>query len=213
MRTITRNPNPPECLDHQPAGQGWRAFMQTQCHRMVDESLRVEQHHLCCYCETAITAEDSHIEHMVPRSTNPGHDYDYQNLAASCDGGPVEHCGRFKDDRHQNPGFAYSTALFCTPHDPATFSLFHYLINGEVIASPDLNALQQQKANYMMGYLGLGCPRLTGRRRAHARMLIDTLGLNPDPSIRAWAVDYYLQPDQGGRLQPFNSLSRTILGP
>jgi uncharacterized protein (TIGR02646 family) len=100
MRTIARNPNPPECLAEQPPGRDWYAFMQTECHRLVGESLRSEQHHLCCYCESAIAAEDSHIEHMAPRRTNPGHDYDYANLAASCDGGTVEHCGRFKDDRH-----------------------------------------------------------------------------------------------------------------
>lgn len=213
MRTITRNPNPPECLDHQPTGQSWRAFMQTECHRLVGESLRTEQHHLCCYCETAITAEDSHIEHMVPRRANPGHDYDYQNLAVSCDGGTVEHCGRFKDDRHQNPSFAYDRILFCIPHDAATCRLFRYLTNGDVVSSPDAGVPEQRKSAYMIGYLGLGCPRLTGRRRAHARRLMDTLGPNPDPAVRAWAVAYYLQPDQDGRLQPLNSLSKTILEP
>jgi hypothetical protein len=64
----------------------------------------------------------------------------------------------------------------------------------------------------MIGYLGLGCPRLTGRRRAHARQLMNTLGPDPDPAVVQWAIDYYLQPDRDGKLQSFNSLSRTILG-
>ena len=212
MRTIARNPNPPACLAQQPANQDWGTFMQTECHRLVGESLREEQHHVCCYCESAITPADSHIEHMVPRSANLGQDYDYQNLVASCDGGTVEHCGRFKDDRHQNPGFTYDPALFCIPHDPATCRLFRYLTTGAVVATPDIGAADQRKAGYMIGYLGLGCPRLTGRRRAHARQLMNTLGSNPDPAVMAWAVAYYLQPDPDGRLQSFQSLSRTILG-
>jgi uncharacterized protein (TIGR02646 family) len=211
MRTITRNPDPPECLAQQPLGQTWDEFMQTECHRLVDESLRSEQHHVCCYCEAAITADGSHIEHMVPRSVNPGHDYDYTNLAASCNSGGVEHCGRFKDDRRQNPGYRYDAALFCIPHDPDTCLLFRYLTNGDVVASPGQGEEDRQRAAYMIGYLGLSCPRLTGRRRTHARQLMNTLGPNPDPTVLEWAVEYYLQADHNGKLQSFNSLSRTIL--
>lgn len=211
MRTITRNPNPPTCLADQPDGRDWHAFMQTECHRLLGNSLRDEQYHVCCYCESTITSEDSHIEHMVPRRANAGHDYDYGNLAASCDGGTVEHCGRFKDDSHQNPDFSYDAAQFCIPHDPSTRRLFCYLPGGDVVASPGLVATDQQKADYMIGYLGLDCARLTGRRRSHARQLIQTLGSTPDPAVVQWAVDYYLQPNQNRELQSFNSLSRTIL--
>lgn len=211
MRTIARNPKPPECLAAQPPGQDWSAFMQTACHRLVGDSLRIEQHHLCCYCESAITVQESHIEHMVPRSADPSQDYDYANLAASCDGGEVEHCGRFKDDRHQNPGYTYNRTLFCIPHDPSTYRLFSYLPNGDIIAAHALGTTEGQRANDMIQYLGLACARLSGRRRSHARCLISTLGPNPDAALVQWAAQYYLQPDQDGRLRSFNSLSRTIL--
>jgi len=211
MRTITRNPNPPACLAQQPAAQEWRAFMGTPCHQQVGDSLREEQHHVCCYCEVEIQPTDCHIEHMVPRSARPGHDYDYVNLAASCDGGAVEHCGRFKDDRHQNPGHRYDPALFCTPHDPGTVRLFQYLPNGSVTPATGLDPQDASKADYMIGYLGLKCARLTGRRRAHALQLIDTLGPNPDPALVQWAIDYYLNPDPQNRLRQFVSLSRRIL--
>lgn len=211
MRTITRDPNPPACLVQQPRGQDWQDFMGTSCHQQVGDSLRAEQHHVCCYCEIEITADDSHIEHMVPRSVLPGHDYDYANLAASCNGGAVEHCGRFKDDRHQNPGRRYDPALFCKPHDPGTVSLFQYLPNGSVMTAKGLNAQDAKKADYMIGCLGLKCARLTGRRRTHARQLIDTLGANPDPALIAWLIHYYLKPDPQNRLREFTSLSRKIL--
>ncbi len=211
MRTITRNPNPPACLAQQPPGQDWCTFMGTPCHQQVGESLRTEQYHVCCYCEVEIAAEEGHIEHMVPRSARPGQDYDYNNLAASCDGGAVEHCGRFKDDRHKNPGHRYDPNRFCLPHDPSTASLFQYLPNGSVGTATGLNAQAAQRATYMIGYLGLQCARLVSRRRAHARQLIDTLGATPDPCIVTWAVNYYLNPDANGRLRQFTSLSKKIL--
>ena len=169
MRTITRNPNPPACLTQQPRWQDWHAFMGTPCHQVVGESLLSEQHHVCCYCEVEIAADDSHIEHMVPRSVRQGHDYDYTNLAASCDGGAVEHCGRFKDDRHQNPDYRYDPNLFCPPQDPDTTRLFQYLPSGSVTPALGVGPQEAQKAQYMIGYLGLQCARLTGRRRTHAR--------------------------------------------
>ncbi len=189
--------------------------MRTHCHQQVGNSLREEQHHVCCYCEVEITADDSHIEHMAPR--NPGHGlphrpaYDYANLTASCNGGAVEHCGRFKDDRYRNPGHRYDPALFCLPHDTGTARLFQYLLNGTVLPSAGLNAQNAGKADYMIGYLGLNCARLTGRRCAHARQLIDTLGSNPDPDLIEWANAYYLNPDPQNSLRQFTSLSRKIL--
>ncbi len=211
MRTITRNPNPPACLTRQPQGQDWRDFMGTPCHQQVNQSLREEQHHLCCYCEVEIKSDDSHIDHMVPRSARQGRDYDYANLAASCDGGAVEHCGRFKDDRHQNPRHRHDPAMFCPPHDPGAVRLLQYLPNGSVVPATGLSQQDEQKARYMIGHLGLQCARLTGRRRAHARQLMDTLGPTPDPALIAWAIDHYLNPDPENRLRQFPSLSRKML--
>lgn len=185
--------------------------MGTPCHQQAGHSLRAEQSHLCIYCESEIAEDNSHIEHMVPRSVRQGHDYDYANLAASCDGGAVEHCGRFKDDRHKNPGYQYDPNLFCLPHDPGTVDLFQYLPNGSVTPTTGLSTHDIQKANFMIGYLGLQCARLTGRRREHARQLIDTLGTNPNPALIAWAVNYYMNPDPENRLRQFSSLSKKIL--
>jgi uncharacterized protein (TIGR02646 family) len=213
MRTITRTTNPPVCLAQQSAGQDWYAFMETDCHNLVGDSLRDEQHDVCCYCELAIAEDDSHIEHLAPRSVDPGQTYDYGNLAASCNGGTVDHCGHFKDDRHRNPNSRYDVVRFCRPHDPPTSRLFRYLPNGDVAPARGLSLQEQQKAVYMIEYLGLTCSRLTGRRHAHARALIQTLGSNPADNIRQWATRYYLQPDQNGKLRSFHSLSRTILAP
>ena len=213
MKTIARNPNPPGCLSHQPAHQDWQLFIRTQCYSAVSESLHREQQYLCSYCELQIADGNSHVEHMEPRSLNPGRTYEYDNLTASCNGGSAEHCGHFKDNRGRNPNCGYDTTKFCSPHNPATSRLFLYLANGEVGVVPGLLQIDTEKANYMIGNLGLNCPRLKGRRRAHARDLINTLGPDPRDDLWQWMEQYYLQPDGDNLLKQFYSLSKAILKP
>lgn len=211
MRTVTQNPNPPSCLSSQPPRQDWYTFMQRECHGLVAESVREEQHRLCCYCETEIEQADCHVEHLAPRSASPATTYTYANLAASCNGNGGQHCGHFKDDNHRDPDCRYDRMLFCSPHDPATKRLFAYALDGKINPPEELSPLDREKSEYMIGYLGLGDPGLEKRRHAHALALIHTLGKAPDPSLLAWAMDYYLKQDGQNRLRQFHSLSTTLL--
>lgn len=203
MRTITKSENFPPCLTVQPPGLDWRKFTQTPCHALVAENLRSEQQHLCCYCEAEIAGTDSHVEHLVPRSRDAAKTYDYGNLAASCNGGAGQdqHCGHRK-------GGDYDTVLFVSPHSPAVAALFVYGIDGS-IAPADKQS--PAAAEYMRALLGLDCPSLAGRRRAHARRIIGTLGASPAQNMLQWARSYYLEPDSTGELRQFPSLSRTLL--
>jgi len=168
---------------------------------------------LCCYCESEVTPRTSHVEHMAPRSREPARTYEYSNLAASCNGGVVEHCGHFKDNRNKNPGFFYASTKFCAPHDPTTERLFDYLFDGSVEPASGLNSSDSENATYMIGYIGLDCPRLTGRRRQQARAIISALGDNPDDDLAQWARNYYLNSDSEGRMRSFPSLSKALLEP
>lgn len=197
------------CLGQQPNQQDWGDFMRTPCHTALNDALRREQQGLCCYCESEVADTEGHIEHMEPRSRNPTRTYDYTNLAISCDGGTVEHCGPYKDDRKKNPHHAWDAARFSPPHNPATALLFQYLPNGGIAPT----AFEATKATYLIGYLGLDCARLIERRKQHARDLIDTLGDQPDPAVVDWLRQDYLQADAGGRLKPFHSLSKALLQP
>ena len=208
MRTINRT-MPPNCLTKQPAAQDWYVFMGSQCHSDLDGKLREEQQGLCCYCELEVAKNNSHIEHMEPRSRNPARTYDYSNLAVSCNGGTKEHCGHYKDDSHKNRNHAWDGMRFKPPHDQTTSGLFHYLQDGSISSTKE----DMTKAIYLIGYLGLDCPRLTERRRMHAQALIDTLGEQPDPDVLAWLSQDYLQPDASGHLKQFYSLSKAILTP
>jgi uncharacterized protein (TIGR02646 family) len=206
MRTIIRTPDPPTCLSQQPLNQDWEAFMQTDCHRLVGDSLRREQRWICCYCETEVGELDSHIEHFVPRNGPDGDSsltYSYPNVAASCNGGATDnrHCGHFKGGR-------YDRHRFLPPDNPVTSALLRYLETGKVVPRSDASVQDQAKAQYLIDLLNLNCPRLVGRRRDHARSMRKTLG---DPTAAQWIAGFYLQPQDDGRLRQFHSLSRTIL--
>lgn len=203
MRTITQNANPPSCLNEQPAGQDWYAFMQTPCHALTADSLLDEQHALCCYCEGDVDRGNSHVEHLVPRSREPGRSHDYGNLAVSCNGGSGQdrHCGHRK-------GGDYDAALFVSPHDLMSEALFRYRKDGHIEPA---DTRQPNRANYMLSLLALNCPSLTGRRNRHARQLVATLGTNPGMELLAWAHAYFLQPDDEGHLRQFHSLSKALL--
>ncbi|MBF0624997.1 MAG: TIGR02646 family protein [Magnetococcales bacterium] len=162
-----------------------------------------------CYCESRITSGNSHIEHMESRSRTPGRTYDGANLALSCNGGRGDHCGHYKDDRHRNPHHPWNAHLFSAPHDPATAGLFQYLADGSVRAT----SMDPEKANHMIGHLGLDCARLQERRKRHARGLANALGKQPDSGLVDWLRREYLSPDEHGRLQEFLSLSKAILTP
>jgi uncharacterized protein (TIGR02646 family) len=205
MKTITRSAEP-ACLAGQPQGQDWYTFMGTQCHGDLHQNLRQEQKGLCCYCELEVENGDGHIEHMEPRSRNAARTYDYSNLAISCNGGHTEHCGHYKDNKS---GHSWDAVRFLPPHDPATVELFEYLLDGSVQEA----AKDPERASYLISYLGLDCSRLTDRRRAHARNLIDTLGDQPDQDLVDWLRGEYLQTDANERLKQFYSLSKQILEP
>ena len=210
MKTIVRNPSP-SCIANQKANQPWDTFSGTACYVTVSDSLRDEQYHICCYCEEKLSNGNNHVEHMEPRSAKPQRKYDtydYANLAASCNGGTVEHCGHFKDNKHKNPGYSWDPTKFSTPHSPNTHTLFEYLQNGRVIPASGSN---QGCAEYMIGYLGLNSARLEERRKAHATQILETLRSSPSKKDYAFLKNYYLQPGPGGKLERFYSLSKALL--
>jgi len=114
------------------------------------------------------------------------------------------HCGHYK-------GGDYDSALFSSPHDPATVRLLRYLPDAHVEPGNSLSTEDQAKAEYLIRLLNLNCPRLVSKRHTHARQMITTLGSSPLRDIRSWAEDYYLNHDASGSFKEFHSLSREVL--
>ena len=181
--------------------------MGTPCHTSVNADLRREQLGLCCYCEMELGDNDGHIEHMEPRSVDRTRTYDSTNLAISCNGGTTEHCGHYKDNRNRNPKYTWDKACFAPPHDPETVKLIQYLLDGSAVPTK----VHPERGAYLIGYLGLNCARLTYRRQAHARMLINNLGAHRENEVMKWLQHEHLHEDGNQRLKNFYTLSKKIL--
>lgn len=120
----------------------------------LNEQLREDQHHICCYCQQKIThfqgdkIGGSHNEHLVPENgphSNLALQLDYGNLFACCNTtvgmGKKEkskrHCG---DAKAHLPirGFIQETA--CSGY-------FKYNNLGEIIPNGSYRKLEEYKAN------------------------------------------------------------------
>jgi uncharacterized protein (TIGR02646 family) len=121
MKRIHKRPEPTELTEWKREWAGpdtsW-SDLPGDVTQALRESLFNEQGHICCYCGRRIVPNDSHIEHLVPRSPETGDPtltFVYENLLASCQanlmsGDPI-HCGMKK-------GNWYDPVLLYFPPQP-----------------------------------------------------------------------------------------------
>ena len=68
----------------------------------LKNALLLDQGYICCYCESKISSDNSHIEHLDPQCNNNGNDLDFNNLLCSCQKqlavGEPRHCGNSKEN-------------------------------------------------------------------------------------------------------------------
>lgn len=97
---------------------------------ILKKALIEEQKSLCCYCESLITANDSHIEHFKPKGGGqfPEEQLVYANLHASCikrpTGSTLEHCGHRKGN--------YFSANLISPLEQDCQNHFSYYLDGTI---------------------------------------------------------------------------------
>ncbi len=125
----------------------------------LKKSLMQEQGYICCYCESRIIENDSHIEHIKPQNLFPELDLDYQNMLCSCIGNRIAgapiHCGHLKDRW-------YDENLFVSPLDANCETRFKFKKDGS-ISSADKN---DNAATQTINKLGLDIPKLNALRSA-----------------------------------------------
>jgi uncharacterized protein (TIGR02646 family) len=214
MRAFTKQQPPTELSAWRPNTHSWNDFVQdVVAYTAVKTTLITEQQQLCRYCENRLVEDACHIEHIQPRhgpSGDPARTFDYANLACSCNGGSDanRHCGHYK-------GHKYDRNRFIIPSVEASAPLFSYTVEGQVGNAPGLNTVEQERVHYTIETLNLNCPRLANMRRSHAKGLQEAIqGLidaNATDQIDDLAL-FYVIPDEQGRLYPFFSLSRQLLG-
>lgn len=127
--------------------------------KSIHESLMREQGFICCYCESRIRMEDSHIEHFRPKRRFPNRQLDYGNLHCSCQrdpsSGEPRHCGLLK-------GSWFDKNLLLSPLEADCEDRFGFTANGDVFP----RSIGDAAAKTTIEKLGLDLPKLRALRAA-----------------------------------------------
>ena len=115
----------------------------------------------CSYCERR--ADDSHVEHVVPRSKCSRLETEWSNFLLGC-----TNCnGRKSNHNDSRDGYLW-------PDSDDTFNAFIYRSGGRVEVNGKLDDAERSKACALFGLLGLGgAGSRTDRRRHKRRMAWD----------------------------------------
>lgn len=168
----------------------------------VHQALLAEQGWLCCYCESQIGGDDSHIEHLRPQSNELVDALDFSNMLCSCQrvtqrGEPL-HCGNAKGDW-------YDANLFVAPIDPGCESRFAFTGDGRILPAQQGDAATGETIER----LALDIAKLNARRaEAIIPFLDDDL---TDDELRRFITGYLLK-GQDGRFNPFFTTIRHVFG-
>lgn len=168
----------------------------------VKAALMAEQGFLCCYCESRLHGEQSHIEHFRPQSDPVVDPLDYANMLCSCGNrfqkGEPRHCGSLKDDW-------FDPDLLVSPFAPGCEERFAFLGDGRI--EPRLDG--DRAAKESIKRLGLGLPKLNDMRAKVIEPFLDeSLSMR---ELRDF-VAAYLQPDETGRFGEYWTTIRFLFG-
>ncbi len=183
------------------ANEDWKPTYKDDCRGEVKTQLHnallQEQGYICCYCGMSITKEDSHIEHLKPRSRYPELALEYKNLLTSCrrerERREPQHCGVKKDDW-------YDELLMISPLDQNCASFFRYLASGEILPTDEPD--NQETATTTIETLGLDIEKLRLMRSAAIDGALLAIEGLTDEEILLFAQGYD-QLDTDGRYIPF----------
>jgi uncharacterized protein (TIGR02646 family) len=218
-RLLAAHANPPS--DAESASRRWRNLGEKD--RLLNGSLKPEQHHLCCYSEADAEALQLgfHIEHVANKSQHPERTFDYNNLLASAFNDAeglataasrgVAVFGGHASGKQGKP-HPVNMALFVSPLQRDCARFFAYLSSGEVEPHVDLDPADKARARYTIDLLNLNSPYLIGLRQ---QWWDELDAAYQDNLSRQWDLDHLAAVDltpRGDRLSPFFSLTRQFYG-
>ena len=166
MKQIVKNPEPQQF-------SAWKATRQRNWERVrldikavIHDALMNEQGSICCYCESRVKSDDSHVEHFRPKSKYPRLQLDYSNLHCSClrnlSQGEPRHCGHRKSDW-------FDATLLISPLQQNCDKRFMFAANGEIRP----RCSNDSAAATTIKRLGLCLPKLNRLRAAAVNALSD----------------------------------------
>ena len=84
MKYIEKNNEPQIFTEWKNSGTKTYSNLRNLVKSELKNTLLLEQGYICCYCESKILSDNSHIEHLDPQCNNNGNDLDFNNLLCSC---------------------------------------------------------------------------------------------------------------------------------
>lgn len=152
MKYIKKTETPQFFIDDTKELKKWNEYFSYDKKKLKEHILKNEQNYLCGYCEAKVTMENSHIEHIKPKSLDEESlTFDYNNLLVSCNGicyskdNTPETCGHKK-------GEEFSENLFLNPVKKENIrEYFKYSENGKI----DSSGFDDPKAIYTIDLLKL----------------------------------------------------------
>lgn len=177
----------------------------------LNDLLRVEQHHICCYCQQRLTHYNSnkegaaHNEHLIPQCTDPGDgsiELNYHNIYACCmdskgQSEKHQHCG---ESKHKSQIRAFIQERTCSVY-------FKYNISGEILPNGSYSNWNDYVSNAKtllgdvkdayntINTLNLNCNRLVTDRKNDITTLISIISRctkqEVDDAIVQWESEMY----------------------
>lgn len=200
MKYIQKTQEPSEFKKwKEAANDDWKPFfddMPGNVKQPLQRALMIEQGHICCYCESRLEENNSHIEHFRPQYRFPGEELNFSNMLCSCQRNLLKreprHCGNAK-------GKWFDDNLLISPMDPGCETRFRYTDDGSI---HPLNE-EDEAAKVTIENLGLNVDKLKTLRKGTIDAILEPD--NPQKSQEEIHLDIklYLERDEQGRFQPF----------
>lgn len=169
----------------------WSKYTKAKKDRLKKHILEQEQFKLCCYCETRVSMDLAHIEHIKPKSVYPNETYSYPNLLVSCEGNLLnEQQDRSKHICGHKKGRVYDEAKFLSPTLPNIADFFEFETNsGRIQATSTLSNSGREKALYTINVLNLnGYNGDLAKARLNSLQALRKALRNIAPNLRAKAL-------------------------
>ena len=203
MKYIVKGPEPQTFADWKAsANDNWYPTYENldrETKKTVKEALMAEQGYLCCYCESRLTTDDSHIEHFKPQSDEAVDPLDFSNMLCSCQSnlskGKPLHCSYLKGDW-------FDDELLVSPFDPLCEAKFSFTGDGHINSA-------DTAAGETIRKLGLDIPKLIALRTKAIEPFLEPALTKGDLEQ---FVSGYLQKDGQGAYGEFWTTIRYLFG-
>lgn len=168
MRKLIRPQEPTVLKKLTKRGTNWKDVTpaeRKQIRASLDEMSTRGTNTFCNYCEKSIGESNrGHIEHLVPRKSQPNLRFEWANLFLSCNS--ADHCGEFKDSPRST---AYEPDTLIRPDQEDPETLLQFFSTGKVEPRPGLDPTSQQRAQKTIEVLNLNDQKLITARSAIAK--------------------------------------------